>query len=90
MCDDITPVFEKYSHHSQHTQVKEEDTRILKRFNCLLYSRTTTLARMNECRRHLFTKQCRQVETVPPTKDTLLQHIKRVVYQERLVQSCSE
>ena len=27
--DDIMPVFEKYTHHSQHTQVKDEDTRIL-------------------------------------------------------------
>ena len=40
--DDITPVFVKYSYHSQHTQVKDDDIRILERFTCLLYSRTTT------------------------------------------------
>ena len=27
--DDITPVFEKYSYHNDHTQVKDEDIRIL-------------------------------------------------------------
>ena len=85
--DDITPVFGKYSRHSQHTQVKEEDIRILERFTCLLYSRTTTIESVNECLRHLFTKQGRQVDKIPPTKDAFLKHIKRAVHQARLVQS---
>ena len=83
--DDITPVFEKYSHHSQHTQVKEEDIRILERFTCLLYSTTTIFESVNECLRHLFTKQGRQVDKIPPTKDALLKHITRAVHQARLV-----
>ena len=85
--DDITPVFEKYSHHSQHNQIKDEGIRILERFTCLLYSRTLTFQSVNECRRLLFTKQCRQVDTIPPTKDALLQHIKCAVYQASLAQS---
>ena len=46
--DDITPVFEKYSHHSQHNQIKDEGIRILERFTCLLYSRTLTFQSVNE------------------------------------------
>ena len=87
MFDDIRPVFEKYSHQSQHTRVKKEDIKILERFTCLLYSRATTFESVNECRRHLFTEQARQVDKIPPIKDALLQHIKRAVYQPRLVQS---
>ena len=87
MFDDIRPVFEKYSHQSQHTRVKKEDIKILERFTCLLYSRATTFESVNECRRHLFTEQARQVDKIPPIKDALLQHIKRAVYQARLVQS---
>ena len=85
--DDITPVFEKYSHHSQRTQVKYVDIRILERSTSSLYRRTTTFESVKECRRRLFSKQGRQVDTIPPTKDALLQHIKRAVYQERLAQS---
>ena len=80
------PAFKKYSHQSQHFQVKNEDSQILEISTCLLYSRTT-FERVNECRRHLFPKQGRQVDTIPPAKDTLLQHIKRAVYQARLAQS---
>ena len=47
--DDATPVFEKYSHHNQHTQVKYEDIQILERFTCLPYSRTATFESVNEC-----------------------------------------
>ena len=85
--EDMTPVFEKYTHHSQHTQVKDEDIRILERLTSLLYSRTTTLESVNECRNHLFTKQGRQADIIPPTKYALLQHIKRAVYQASLAQS---
>ena len=87
MFDDITVVFEKYSYHSQHTQVKDGDIRILERFTCLIYRRTTTFERVNKFRQHPFTKQGRQVDTIPPTKDALLQHIKRAAYQARLAQS---
>ena len=83
----ITPVFEKDSLHSQHTQVQDEHIRILERFTCLLYRRTPTFESMNECRRHLFTKQGRRVDTIPPTKDALLQQIRRAAYQAKLVQS---
>ena len=78
--DDIAPAFEEYSHHRQHTRVKEEDIRILEGLTCLLNSRTTTFESVNECRRHLFMKQGRQVDKIPPRKDVLLQHIKRAAY----------
>ena len=48
--DNITPVFEKYSHNSQHTQVNDKDMRILERFTCLHShnSGTTTFESVNE------------------------------------------
>ena len=66
---------------------KDEDIRILKRFTSLHYSTTTTFESMNKYRHHLFTKQGRQVDTIPPTKDVLLQHNKRVKYQAKLSQT---
>ena len=36
---------------------------------------------------HIFTKQGRKADTIPPTEDALLQHCKRAVYQARLAQS---
>ena len=71
----------------KNTQVKDEDIRILERFLCFLYSRATTFDKVNEFQGHLFTKQGRLVGTIPPTKDALLQHIKRVVYRVSLAQS---
>ena len=36
---------------------------------------------MNEARRELFSNKCKSLENIPPTKDALLQHIKRAILQ---------
>ena len=61
--------------------LSEISVSIIERFVCLLYDRTTIITNVDECRRMLFTKKGRTVDSIPPTKDALLQHIKRAVYQ---------
>ena len=47
----------------------------------LMYDRTSELEGVNECRRYLFTKKNRSSENLPPTLDSLIQHLKRATYQ---------
>ncbi len=54
---------------------------MLERFTILLYDRTSNLTDINEARLELFTKKGRTMETIPPTKAALVQHIQRAVYQ---------
>ena len=54
---------------------------IIERYIVLLYDRTSKLGDVNECRRVLFAKKGRSNENLPPTKDALIQHVKRAVYQ---------
>ena len=83
--DDITQVVKKYSHQPKHSSQRQRHLNSGKIH--LLCSRALTFQNVNECRRHLFAKQALQVDTIPPTKDALLQYIKRAVYQARLAQS---
>ena len=46
-----------------------------------MYDRTSPLASVNEYRRILYTKRQRTVEGIPPTQDSLVQHIKRAMLQ---------
>ena len=59
----------------------EEDMSTAERFIILLYDRTSMT--VNDCRRNLFTKKGRSVESMPPTKDALMQHVKRAMLQSR-------
>lgn len=78
MFDDITAVFEKLS--KMILDLEEEDLAMIERFVCLLYCRTTTEVNVNNMRRILFTNG-RNVEKIPPTMNSLTEHIKRAVYQ---------
>ena len=59
----------------------ESSVSSLERFVCLMYSSTTSTTDVNKCRRELFVKKGRPLETLPPTKAALTQHILRAVYQ---------
>ena len=61
----------------------EEDMSTVERFIIRLYDRTSTSMTVNDCRRNLFTKKGRSVESMPPTKDALMQHVKRAMLQSR-------
>ena len=53
----------------------------LERYIVLLYGRTNCMDKVDECRKHLFTKKGRAYDSIPPTQSALLQHIRRAIYQ---------
>ena len=55
----------------------------LERFVVLMYDRTSKCLEVNEARKQLFMQKSRTLETIPPTKAALEQHIKRASYQAR-------
>ena len=52
-------------------------------FAVLMYDRTSECLEVNEARNQVFIQKSRTLETIPPTKSTLEQHIKRASYQAR-------
>ena len=63
----------------------DNDLAIVERFVVLLYNSTSSCTDVNACRRYLFTKKGRVVESIPPTKDSLMQHVKRTLLQWKQV-----
>lgn len=59
--------------------------RIIERFVILLYDKSSTTCDIVEARKHLFTKKQRPLQSLPPTKEALVQHVKRAVFQGAFV-----
>ena len=55
----------------------------LERFVVLMYDRTSECLEVNEARKQLFIQKSRTLETIPPIKAALEEHIKRASYQAR-------
>ena len=66
--------FEKLTADSEHFKAIE-------RLVVVIYDRTSPLSPVNDAREELFCRKNRSVERIPPTKDALLQHTRRAVYQ---------
>ena len=62
-----------------------ESMAIIERFVCLMYSAVTKEHEVNRCRRYLFTKKGRQLESLSPAQDALSQHVLRAIYQGSFV-----
>ena len=58
---------------------------LVQRFIILIYDRTCPLDDVNLCRKYLFTKKQRSIDGSPPTKDALMQHVKRCYASEPFV-----
>ncbi|XP_048003917.1 uncharacterized protein LOC125240114 [Leguminivora glycinivorella] len=54
---------------------------ILEKFTIAMYDKSGSCTDVNSCRKELFTKKDRSIENLPPTQDSLKQHILRAVYQ---------
>ena len=54
---------------SLNQELSEDNLRVIERFIVLMYDRTSPLMTVNECRRSMFTKKGRSVESIPPTQD---------------------
>ena len=55
--------------------------KVLERFFVLLYDKTSSKSCVNETRVDLFARKGRDIYRIPPTQGSLLQHVKRAVYQ---------
>ena len=53
----------------------------IERFVVLLYDRTSELVSVDACRKNLFARKGRSMESIPPTRDALIQHTKRACFQ---------
>ena len=54
---------------------------IIERFVVLMYDRTSPSGSANECRLRIYIKKQRTVQVIPPTQNSLAQHIKREMLQ---------
>lgn len=77
--EEVTPTFLNLS--CGPVELPDEDVAVLERFTILLYDRTSDLTDIDEARKEMFTKKGRAMESIPPTRGALIQHIKRAVYQ---------
>ena len=70
----------------------EEDDKFKKvqRFVVLMYSRTSAINNVNEARIDLYFSQTQNIETIPPTKNALLLHTKRALFQSGVWSRCLE
>ena len=65
-----------------------ESMPLLERYVVLLYHKTSNCSDVNSCRRELFCNG-RGIENIPPTREALLQHVKRSAYFGGYVWGCS-
>ncbi|KAG1674646.1 Pinin [Nymphon striatum] len=63
------------------TDISDDCMAVIERFVVLLYNRGSELNKVNDARKHLFTKKGRSIESIPPSQAALLQHVKRAIYQ---------
>ncbi|KXJ17320.1 hypothetical protein AC249_AIPGENE16297 [Exaiptasia diaphana] len=51
------------------------------RFVVICYERTSSLTRVNRQRQQMFSKKSKTIDSIPPTKAALVQHMRRAIYQ---------
>ena len=66
-------------------EITDDCMAVLERFVVLLYDRTSSLVKVNEVRQELFSKRSGNLDSIPPTRASLEQHVKRAVFQEGYV-----
>ncbi|XP_077965911.1 uncharacterized protein LOC120340019 [Styela clava] len=59
------------------SDVPAQCMQMIERFIVLLYDRTSMLSKVIELRHHLFTIKGKMPENIPPTSNSLLQHIRK-------------
>ena len=80
--DDVTETFVYLAGHSfQLLDADDHHFLKLERLTVILYDKTSPLSSVNEARMELFCHKNRAMDKLPPTKDALLQHTRRAVYQ---------
>jgi hypothetical protein len=74
----LVPIFSRLSHAPN--EITNEDMDEIERFVVLLYCKTSPLSKVHEARKQLFAYGNRQLENIPPTRESLVQHVCRSVY----------
>lgn len=88
---DITDTFLNFACHPfQQVDVESDYFKKIERFTIVLYDRTSHLTSVNECRRVLFCQMNRSMDNLPPTRNSLLQHTRRAVYQAGIWTTCTQ
>ena len=62
-------------------EVIESEMNTNERFICSTYHAASTKYVVNKCRRQLLAQCNRQLQKLPPTQDSLKQHVCRIIYQ---------
>ena len=75
-------------HLGEAEQPDQDTISMAEKFVCKLYHHSTDKISVNELRNILFNKVDAKIENLPPTKDTLTQHKRRVNYQTLVWRQC--
>ena len=80
-CEFITPVFEYFSQ-NPFSEVNGDSSEFhhLEKFVVRMYSKNVDAQTVNTARKLIFASN-QNLEKIPPTKDALLQHVKRAIFQ---------
>jgi len=62
-------------------EIDDATISVVERFVIIMYDRTSDCSDLNSARKQLFTKKSKTLESLPPTSNAFLQHIRRAVYQ---------
>ena len=76
---EITPVFIALS--SAPHEIRDDWLPLIERFVVLLYDRTSRATTVNQARKEMFARKGRKFNAIPPTRDAVVQHVKRTAFQ---------
>ena len=79
VCPEVTHVFKKLS--SYPAVIEDADLNLLERFVINMYDKNSTADKVDEVRLDLFARKQRSYDAIPPTSASLVQHVKRSVFQ---------
>ena len=89
VCTDAETTFANLNNDPfQNLDEHDSQFKTIQQFTVLMYSRTSTLSTVNEARLALYFQRTQNIENIPPTKNSLILHVKRSVYQSGVWSRC--
>ena len=64
--------------------------KLLERYTVVLYDKSSNVENIDKARKILYCQKDKTMESIPPTQDALLQHIRRVTYQAGIWSTCDK
>ena len=81
--DEVTETFSNLSQFP--TEVTDTDLKTLERFVVLMYDRSSAATGVDEARLHMFVRNQRSYNSIPPTQAALREHANRAAYQVGII-----